>query len=623
MKSNKDLFLKNHIDRDSNSNYLEVKYTINDLVSEKIIENIPSREEILFYIEERAKNRFGDFVFRKNQKETICEIILSFFNNVDNFILQAPTGSGKSIIALLVSDVLQYYFDLSGYILVSDLGLLRQYGKDIIKNFKDFAILEGQNNYYCDENNMPFNMGFCKMSGYKSYNSIITSFTCAETCPYICARQNAIDSKVVLTTYQGWFTQRNYVAEIMGADSIDLLYPFKQRDFIICDEAHKITEIFQQQFAPTISFEDVKKINNIIINVIAKTSKYISVNDSLLNKQLNSLLITNDNEKLFNYLKEYRHYLKEIEEVLNDLVISFKKVKKLNTEAKILLNNCMWFNEYANKIKEYIKIIDKSGYDCIVKNKIDNNTIVLYCLDEELIMKEHFHNRIGNCLYMSATIGEINNYCKNVHIEKGSFLDIPSNFDFTKSPIYYINKYKLSYDKKEFSLPKILNIIEEIINSRNNYKGIIQTGSYEFSKYLYDNIFNEYKDRIILYEDTNDKRNKLEEFEDSKNKILVGPSLIEGIDLKDDLCRFIIIMKIPYPSLGDKFVAKKFEVDKNWYMWKTTNSILQGVGRGVRNENDWCETYIVDGTFDNILLNYSNLIPFSFANRIKNISEYF
>jgi Rad3-related DNA helicase len=200
---------------------------------------------------------------------------------------------------------------------------------------------------------------------------------------------------------------------------------------------------------------------------------------------------------------------------------------------------------------------------------------------------------------------------------------MPSAFDLSKSPIYYINKHKLSYDKKEESLPKIIEIIDNILNAREDYKGIIQTGSYEFSKYLFDNISEKNKERIMLYEDTNDKRNKLEEFEDSKNKVLIGPSLIEGIDLKDDLCRFIIIMKTPYPSLGDKFVAKKFEVDKNWYMWKTVNSILQGVGRGVRNENDWCETYIIDGTFDNILMNYNYLLPNSFKSRIFNISEYF
>ena len=39
--------------------------------------------------------------------------------------------------------------------------------------------------------------------------------------------------------------------------------------------------------------------------------------------------------------------------------------------------------------------------------------------------------------------------------------------------------------------------------------------------------------------------------------ILVSPSLMEGIDLVDDLSRFQIIVKVPYASLGDKHVKKK------------------------------------------------------------------
>ena len=45
----------------------------------------------------------------------------------------------------------------------------------------------------------------------------------------------------------------------------------------------------------------------------------------------------------------------------------------------------------------------------------------------------------------------------------------------------------------------------------------------------------------------------------------------------------------------------------------------QGIGRGVRNEYDWCETYILDATLDNILLRHRNLIPEHILNRFRNI----
>ena len=99
----------------------------------------------------------------------------------------------------------------------------------------------------------------------------------------------------------------------------------------------------------------------------------------------------------------------------------------------------------------------------------------------------------------------------------------------------------------------------------------------------------------------------------------MGPSLVEGIDLKDDLCRFIVVMKIPYPSLGDKFIERKFKANPQWYIWKTVNSLVQGIGRGVRNENDWCETYILDATMDNILLRNRNLIPQHILMRMINV----
>jgi len=32
---------------------------------------------------------------------------------------------------------------------------------------------------------------------------------------------------------------------------------------------------------------------------------------------------------------------------------------------------------------------------------------------------------------------------------------------------------------------------------------------------------------------------------------------LEGLDLKDDLARFQIVMKMPYPSLGDPLIKRK------------------------------------------------------------------
>ena len=81
------------------------------------------------------------------------------------------------------------------------------------------------------------------------------------------------------------------------------------------------------------------------------------------------------------------------------------------------------------------------------------------------------------------------------------------------------------------------------------------------------------------------------------DSILLGPTLNEGIDLPGDLCSFIIISKVPYPSLTDKLVKKKIELFPKWYESTTSNEIIQGIGRGNRYKEDSCITFILDACF--------------------------
>ena len=76
-------------------------------------------------------------------------------------------------------------------------------------------------------------------------------------------------------------------------------------------------------------------------------------------------------------------------------------------------------------------------------------------------------------------------------------------------------------------------------------------------------------------------------------------------------------MKIPYPSLADKFISAKQKFNPPWYSETASIAMLQGVGRGVRNENDWCVTFILDGCFNNLLHMSGYMFPQEFMNRIQ------
>ena len=113
------------------------------------------------------------------------------------------------------------------------------------------------------------------------------------------------------------------------------------------------------------------------------------------------------------------------------------------------------------------------------------------------------------------------------------------------------------------------------------------------------------------------KTNFIKRHEKSNNTILIGPSLSEGIDLPGDLCRFIIILKVPYASLKDKLVKAKMELFPSWYKADASNTIIQGIGRGNRSKDDWCVTYIVDGCFGQLYAATKEQYPKELQDRIK------
>jgi Rad3-related DNA helicase len=102
----------------------------------------------------------------------------------------------------------------------------------------------------------------------------------------------------------------------------------------------------------------------------------------------------------------------------------------------------------------------------------------------------------------------------------------------------------------------------------------------------------------------------------SKPTVLISPSLHTGLDLKDDLSRFQIITKIPYPNKGDRWTEAKRKIDEDWYYWQTALRLVQGYGRSVRSKEDWAKTYVLDSAFGYFEKN-RNILPDWFTQDIQ------
>lgn len=97
------------------------------------------------------------------------------------------------------------------------------------------------------------------------------------------------------------------------------------------------------------------------------------------------------------------------------------------------------------------------------------------------------------------------------------------------------------------------------------------------------------------------KKQVYQEFRDgTEGQVLVASGLYEGVDLPDDLGRWQVLSKVPWPNKGEPAIAYASDIDPNWYTWSTAKQVLQACGRICRHPEDRGDTYIIDSTFKNL-----------------------
>lgn len=565
---------------------------------------------------EWAKKTFGDeFVFRKYQKETCVDVIFEFLSGNKNYILEAPTGSGKSITAMIIGGVLSEYYGKTGYVLVSDLSLIEQYERDIETYLDDsWGLIKGKDNYTCIKNTMPFILGECQQKekfGY-DYNYIRNRYDCASICPYFAAQQRALRSKMTVCTYHLWFTYQNMNRE-------DKL--FGMRDFIICDEAHKLVDIIQSIFSI--------KISNLERNYIDSITKYLPDGEQFLGVCLQSAI-----DRLFS-TKENKILLSESLDKAKDSFNNFANATSSNlkdiqervpsSKLRAFMYAYSWVRDAADSIELFINSIKDNLNNMVVSyNKIkDDEILTLNSLDEDYLMKKYFYPYFRNCLYMSATICDPDIYANNCNMKSYVCNVVSSTFDFSRSPICYCPTYDMSYAHKYESIPHVADMCTAICRFNPNSRGCILTSSYDIMDRIYERLPLDVKPRVLLYKNSKDKRDVISKFKFTEGAILIGPSLFDGLSFDDDLCRFLIITKVPYLDMSNEFIKEKLKTNYMWYYSQASLSIIQGVGRGVRNEHDWCYSYILDGGFGKLYKTTRSMYGNHISSRMMTIDENF
>jgi Rad3-related DNA helicase len=185
-------------------------------------------------------------------------------------------------------------------------------------------------------------------------------------------------------------------------------------------------------------------------------------------------------------------------------------------------------------------------------------------------------------------------------------LEVPSTFPKENRPVVpmWEKTGKMTKEKVEENLPKTIEVVKEIMKIEGlDKKATVHCHSYEMAEKFAELCRKDplLKDRIITHNSI-DRKEKYEEWLQSRGKIFISVAFEEGYDWVGELCDYQILLKVPFLDLEDKRVARRLELNHwNWYYLEALKETIQAYGRAVRSAEDKKKFYVLDESFKNLI----------------------
>ncbi len=556
----------------------------------RIEDHIQSRSQIHALTKEYPfidRDIIKNFPFKQpryGQLDIIQELLDAIDDGYKYIILEAGTGTGKSVIASTLAKILG-----SAYILTRTKQLQGQYNGEF-----GFPIVKGRGNFSClnEDSINNCNMGTCRTSlgeekfacSYgltpnKAFGSVeafnsqgeVLFFNGDTPCNYWKQKADGVKSPITVMNYDYATLEFNHVKH------------FHKRDLLILDEAHNVENILMKLLEVQLDNEILKE----------EISKHLTP-ETLKDGEIEDWIIE-----------------------LDALIKSYKDIR-IRDLAKYKAEKV---KETINQLKDLKENLINDSVNWIIDANAKEGMVTFKPLKVDRIAKKYLLQYGDTVLFMSATILSKKLFCKWLGIkqEEAYFLKVPTPFKTENRPIILDFAGEMTNRKIKRSQVKALPIIRKILSKHENEKGLIHTNSYSNMDYIIQNL----PSSRLMYHNSTNRERILHEFEENnENAVLVSPSMNEGVDLPYDKCRFQIIYKIPYPNLKDKQIAIR-KKERWWYEYKTTVTLMQTYGRGMRADDDYCTTYIIDKSLKSIMNRplFKKLIQDSFKEAIINPEE--
>lgn len=496
--------------------------------------------------------------FAEWREHQLLSVMRVHGSSKDCFLLDAPTGSGKSVTAAAVQRLSK---EKELYLCTTKL-----LQEQLLADFPYARTLFGRSNYPCAK--APHL--FPSVSADSCTMDKLSNCSLSHRCPYMIAKRKALDADLAVLNMSYFLHEANYAGSFCGYNTV------------VIDEADTVEG----------------QLMNFVELVVTK-------------KQLDRLGIPPPRHKTkFESWVEWAHPTmaaasRELDS-LEDAISSKDDWSTINFED---LKRMSQLKRLASKLRFFVKNVDNTWVWYPEEERWSFKPVWVSKYSDNSLWK---HGKKFVC--MSATILDPVQMDRNVGItlsgKTRDYHQLPSLFPKENRPIYYRPEANMTFKTMNIALPMLVKGVNSLLEEYPKDKVLIHAVSYNVREYLMKNL--SARSRLISH-NTQDRVEKLEQFKKSSQPlVLISPSMDRGVDLPEDQCRVIIIAKVPYPSLGDPQVKKRVYASKDgnaWYAYHTIASIVQMAGRGVRSKTDWASTYILDEQFGRLFDYYKNMFP--------------
>ena len=570
-----------------------------------------------------AFERLG-FKPRDGQRNAVNQILEAFIDErMQNVILNAPTGAGKSIIGAVTAEALTAIKGGSSEAIKSSISLTatnvlaKQYN-DTFKKIGEqskYIMIKGASNYDCSvlshpdrQENAESCAWYTMVQSGSEFEDVIHQH--CNKCEYLDVKKKKNTVRHVTTNYSYFFIDRMYTGK------------FEDRDLVVWDEAHLLNDLFSEHNAIYFSQKRMQNMAQEIADTVQITNLEIS-------KLLLSIADDCGKKGKINE-KNYEAYLNALTKVYRYA----KEQGTIKAERALRSGQMSTYSKLSRFVKKYeglvCRIDDffKYGYDHVFEYKEDEAAVSVKPVFVGTMM-EALQASDRN-LFMSATLSaEFLTTTLMLDKAKTKFIKLDPTFPKENKEVIFFDPLSLSYTSLQNPdvVKALRRNVAKIVHKHavdKGERGIILASSFKLQNEIVDELksskdFSKYK-LFAQYQGEN-LEHILSAFKayEGGPAVLISPSIFEGVDLPGDLSRFQIVVKAPFPSLGDK--RMKFIMDKYPELYEeiTRMKIVQGAGRSVRSINDHATTYILDKNAVRLMTSSKNIWKDEFQFIFKNM----